>query len=303
MDPEEFDPVPGVVEQVAPLVRRILAPNPSPMTFRGTNSYLVGEGDITLIDPGPESPEHYRALLDALASGERISSILVTHSHIDHSPLARAISDETGAPVAAFGDCVAGRSDTMKQLAQDGMSSGGEGVDQDFRPDITLEDGEELPVSGGSISAIWTPGHFCNHMSFAFQDIVFTGDTIMGWASTMVSPPDGDLTQFRDSVARLADRESRLFLPGHGAPISNPRDRAECLLNHRRGRETEILDQLGIGAETIGEITAKIYQDTPSTLWPAAARNVFAHLIDLHEKGTVEIDGRISTEARFFLKI
>lgn len=297
---DTFNPLPGVVEQIEPGIRRILAPNPSPMTFRGTNTYLVGEGEVALIDPGPADPEHQRAILNALSQGERISHIFVTHSHLDHSPLAAPLAEATGAPVCAFGDSRAGRSALMERLAANGLAGGGEGVDPGFNPHERLVDG--LAVEGGtwSLTALWTPGHFGNHLSFAFGDAVFTGDHVMGWASTLISPPDGDLAAFLASGERLASRGDRVFYPGHGSPITSPAERMRWLISHRRSRELEILERLDSNGNNIPELTRSIYAGTPSALLPAAERNVFAHLIDLHEKKLVTAEPHLSPDSRFF---
>jgi len=299
MDPQEFDPTPGSVTQLDPGIRRILAPNPSPMTFRGTNTYLLGDGDVAVIDPGPDSARHHQAILEALRPAERITHILVTHSHIDHSPLAARLSQSTGAQIYAYGDSFAGRSCVMEQLANDGLTGGGEGVDADFAPDILLKDGDNVEIGALSIKALWTPGHFGNHLSFLCGDAVFTGDTVMGWASTMVSPPDGDLTAFLASAAKLSALNARVFHPGHGAPITNATERANWLIAHRNGRETEILSQLSASPQTIPQITKAIYTDVPQGLLAAAERNVFAHLIDLHQRNRVQATPELSIAASF----
>jgi len=221
-DQMDFNPAPGLCEVLEPGICRILAPNPSPMTFRGTNTYLIGEGAVTVIDPGPALPGQMQAILDALTPGERITRIMVTHSHLDHSPLAAHLSDATGAAVHAFGNSLAGRSPVMKRLALDGLTRGGEGVDTAFSPHEVLVDNETLDIGGRTLTALWTPGHFGNHLCFALEDVVFTGDHIMGWASSLVSPPDGDLSDFMASTTRTAARCDRIFYPGHGAPIDRP---------------------------------------------------------------------------------
>lgn len=300
MEQGEFNPVTGAAEVLEPGIRRILAPNPSPMTFRGTNTYLVGEGRVAVIDPGPALPAHQRAILDALKPGETISHIFVTHSHIDHSPLAAPLSEATGAAVHAFGDSLAGRSEVMQRLAASGLTGGGEGVDADFAPHEMLAD--EIVVDGADwrLTALWTPGHFGNHLCFACGDAVFTGDQVMGWASTMVSPPDGDLSAFLASTARLAARGDRVFYPGHGGAITDPSARADWLIAHRMGREREILARLDGSGTDIPSLTRAIYTEVPDALIPAAERNVFAHLIDLHWKNKVYAVPRLSPSAQFY---
>ena len=300
--PDTFDAPVGKAEWMQEGLRRILAPNPSPMTYRGTNTYLIGERDIAVVDPGPDSAAHLQAILGALEPGQRISHILVTHAHLDHSPLARRLSEVTDAPVLAYGDHLAGRSAVMTQLAADGMAGGGEGVDATFRPDQTLADGEVVTGDGWQLQALWTPGHFGNHLSFAFGQAILTGDLVMGWASSLVSPPDGDLTDFMSSCEQLRQRPAEVYHAGHGAPIEAPHARLEWLLSHRRSREAQILAALdGQGAD-VSSLTREIYTDTPPALLPAAERNVFAHLVDLYGKNTVSCEGALSFKARFSLR-
>jgi glyoxylase-like metal-dependent hydrolase (beta-lactamase superfamily II) len=297
--PDDFNPAPGKAITLQPGLRRILAPNPSPMTYRGTNTYLVGTQELAVIDPGPESPEHLEALLDAVGPGQRITHIIVTHAHLDHSPLAKALSARTEAPVSAFGTALAGRSAVMSQLAKTGLSGGGEGLDTDFRPDVLLADGDTIRIEDRTLEVLHTPGHLGNHIALAWGDVCFTGDHVMGWASSLVSPPDGDLTDFMTSCHRLRKREWRIFYPGHGAPITDPAQRLNWLIDHRKGRESAILEALATGPTSVGELARQIYADTPTALLPAAERNVFAHLIDLVGKSKVAPEGALSSRARF----
>ncbi|WP_319826470.1 MBL fold metallo-hydrolase [Thalassovita sp.] len=301
LPPDDFNPPVGVAEELEEGLRRVLAPNPSPMTYRGTNTYLLGERDIAVIDPGPDDPRHLQAILGALHPGQRVSHIVVTHAHLDHSPLARALSARTDAPVYAFGDFRAGRSDVMRDLAAQGLAGGGEGVDALFSPDIEVADGEAIDGDGWKLRAIWTPGHFGNHLSFAWQEAVFTGDLVMGWASSLVSPPDGDLTDFMRSCEKLARMEARRFHSGHGKPVTETAERLEWLLNHRRSREAAILDALQGQVATAQDLAQRIYTDTPPALIPAATRNVFAHLVDLVGKNLVQPEEPLSAEAHFRL--
>jgi len=289
----------GHADVIGPDLRRILAPNPSPMTFWGTNTYLLGRRNLAVIDPGPDDPAHLAAILDALEPGQRISHIFVTHSHLDHSPLAAPLAAETGAPVLAYGDARAGRSPVMTALCETGEIGGGEGVDHGFTPDIALLDGHKITGDGWHLKAHWTPGHFCNHLCFESGDEVFTGDLVMGWASSLVSPPDGDLTHFMASCARLKALAPRRHLPGHGAPIDTPAARLDWLIGHRRGREAAILAALDQGARTATQIAHEIYTDTPAKLMPAAARNVLAHLIDLMQKSEAFPQGPLHADSRF----
>ena len=295
----EFNPVAGVMDWVEGGVRRVLAPNPSPMTFRGTNTYLVGRGEVAVIDPGPLSAPHMAAILRALEPGERISHILVTHSHLDHSPLARPLSAATGAPVLGFGGSDAGRRPAMDALAAGGDIGGGEGVDQDFRPDVVLADGTRVSGRDWSLTAVHTPGHFGNHLSFVFDDVIFSGDHVMGWASSLISPPDGDMCAYMASLDRLSTLPARRFYPAHGAPVTEPAKRLAELAAHRRAREADILRALEAGPAAIPALTRRIYTDVHPALFPAAERNVFAHLLDLTQRNRVSPVGPIGFSTVF----
>jgi glyoxylase-like metal-dependent hydrolase (beta-lactamase superfamily II) len=297
--PDNFDPPIGTPETLEPGLQRIVAPNPSPMTYRGTNTYLLGTGGLAVIDPGPDDPAHLQAILDAVGDAQHISHIIVTHSHLDHSPLARPLAQACSAPVLAFGSAEAGRSPVMQDLARSGLMGGGEGIDSAFVPDITLADGEQVTGDGWTLEALHTPGHIGNHLSLAWNDACFTADHVMGWASSLVSPPDGDLTDFMASCARLAARNWRVFYPGHGAAVDDPAARLNWLISHRRARETSILQELRSGPATAATLAARIYADTPPALLGAATRNVLAHLIDLMGQSITTPVGDLHAEAQF----
>ena len=282
-------------------LRKVLAPNPSPMTFLGTNTYILGEGEVAVIDPGPANPSHMQAILAALAPGERISHILVTHAHLDHSPLARPLSEMSGAPVLAFGDARAGRSPVMEKLALAGGIAGGEGVDAGFQPDIRLADGERVAGAGWEVTALHTPGHFGNHLCFLWGEAAFSGDHVMGWASSLVSPPDGDMGSYLASLDRLGGAGVARLHPGHGPLIEDANARIAELAAHRRARETAILAALADAPSDATTLAARIYTDTPAPLMGAAARNVLAHLIDLMERNLTISDGELSAGSRFRL--
>ncbi|KFI26231.1 MBL fold hydrolase [Haematobacter massiliensis] len=298
---DDFNPTAGAPETLAVGLRRIVAPNPSAMTYRGTNTYLLGEGRVTLVDPGPDDDRHLSAILEALRPGERIERILVTHSHVDHSALAARLAGEVGAPVTAFGDSAAGRSGLMEGLVAAGMSDGGEGADSTFAPDEELADGAEILVGGQPLRALHTPGHFGNHLSFLWGGFVLSGDQVMGWATSIVSPPDGDMGAYMASLDRLMPQAEAVFLPGHGAPITDAAARIGSLRDHRRMRERQIRAALEAGGGTARSIAAAIYTDTPAPLIPAAERNVLAHLIDLAERGVARTDGTIRPDTTFHL--
>jgi glyoxylase-like metal-dependent hydrolase (beta-lactamase superfamily II) len=282
-------------------LQRVLAPNPSPMTYWGTNTYLLGRETLAIIDPGPDDPAHLAALLAAVAR-RPVSHILLTHSHLDHSPLAERLSAQLGAPTYAFGDSSAGRSAVMQKLAREGLAGGGEGIDHGFVPMCSVKDREVLTGAWGRITALHTPGHIGNHLCFVWKDAIFTGDHVMGWASSLVSPPDGDLSDFMASCTKLQDHVARIYYPGHGAPITNPAARVEWLIQHRKKREAQILAVLANTQATPHAITTAVYQDIAPELRKAAERNVFAHLVDLHERGKVTAAPQLATSASFALK-
>ena len=299
----------GDVSTLAPGLRRVVAPNPSPMTFTGTNTYILGSGTgsgaVAVIDPGPALPAHRDAILAALAPSERVTAILVTHSHLDHSPLAGPLSAATGAPVLAAGPSDWGRSPTMERLAAQGQIGGGEGVDRDFTPDRQIADGEVLEGDWGAIEVIATPGHMANHLSFAWRGALFSGDLVMGWSTSLVSPPDGDMGAFMASLARLAARGAadRVYHPGHGDPVDAPAARLQELITHRRARERQIAEALRQGGPaTARALAASIYSDLDARLLPAAERNVLAHLVDMVERDLACTAGAPGADAVFALR-
>lgn len=287
------------IEELEPGVRRIVAPNPSPMTLTGTCTYLVGHGDVAVIDPGPEDRTHLQALIDALEPGERISHVFVTHAHLDHSPGAAPLAAAVGSRVHAFGPPEAGRSEVMRDLAARGMAGGGEGVHRDFAPDVILADGETIARGDWALRALHTPGHFCNHLCFLWGDIAFTADHVMGWASTLISPPDGDLRDYFRSLAKLEAEAARVFYPGHGAPVHDTAPRIAELAAHRRLRSQQILAELSHQPRTAAELTRAIYTDTPPALLGAAERNVFAHLIEMTQENIVSSLESLSPDSAF----
>jgi len=297
--PDDFDPAIGVPHDLGPDLRRIVAPNPSPMTYRGTNTYVLGRSGLAVIDPGPLSDLHLQAILDAVQPGQTITHILVTHTHLDHSPLARALAEATGAPIYAFGDAHAGRSDVMQKLATTGEIGGGEGVDLAFAPDHTLTHGQMVHGDGWTLETLHTPGHIGNHLAFGWGDACFVADHVMGWASSLVSPPDGDLTDFMTSCEMLRSRDWRIFHPGHGAPILNPAARLDWLMGHRHAREASILAALNTAPANAAALASMIYTDTPAPLLGAATRNVLAHLIDLYGKTLVTPLGPLTADVSF----
>ncbi|MCA0272395.1 MAG: MBL fold metallo-hydrolase [Proteobacteria bacterium] len=293
----------GVLQCPEPGLRLVLAPNPSPMTLHGTNTFLLGKGAVAVIDPGPDDPRHLAAILHALGPGERISHIFVTHAHLDHSALADRLAARTGAPVLAFGDASAGRSPIMAALAAEGGIGGGEGIDAGFHPDILLADGAVTEGEGWQLRAIHTPGHIGNHLSFAADlpgsPVIFSGDHVMGWSTSIVSPPDGDMGAFLQSLDGLGREPAERYYPAHGDPIPDPQARLAELIRHRRAREAQILAALADGPSDAASLARRIYLDTPAMLLPAAARNVLAHLIDLTERNLATSDTPLRTASIF----
>jgi hydroxyacylglutathione hydrolase len=248
------------------------------MTGSGTNSYIVGSGRVAVIDPGPGDPRHLAALLGALEPGEAVAQIFVTHAHADHSTLARPLAEATGAPVLAFA--------AAAQLEGAGLA-GGEGIDRSFAPDRRLADGEIVAGDGWSLQVIHTPGHLHDHICLGWGDLCFTGDHVMGWSTSLVSPPEGDMGCYMQSLARLAQQPWRRLYPGHGAAVDDPAGRIDELATHRRRREAQILGCLRGEPQTPTVLTAAVYAGTPAHLLGAAERNVLAHLVDLQSRNLV----------------
>lgn len=279
-------------------LRLVRADNPSPMTGPGTNTFLLGQGEVVVIDPGPALPGHLTAILAALAPGERIAAILVTHPHLDHSALASALAEATGARICGFGPAGSGRSPLMRRLAEAGLG-GGEGVDQAFDPDLRVADGETLDLAGERIEVVHTPGHMAEHLAFGWNGLLFCGDHVMGWSTSLVSPPDGDMGAYRASLNALRGAGWRRWLPAHGDPVRDPAARLAELIAHRAAREAQILGELARAPGTVAALTPRIYRDTPAALWPAASRNLLAHLADLLDRGLVAATAWPGPEAVF----
>jgi glyoxylase-like metal-dependent hydrolase (beta-lactamase superfamily II) len=281
----------GRLEPVAPMIRRIVARNPSPFTFKGTGTYVVGTGEVAVIDPGPDLIEHVDALLAGL-SGERVTHILVTHTHRDHSPAARALQAATGAPTYGFGPHAGGkRSDPAVE----------EGGDWDFVPDVTLRDGDKVAGNGWSFEAVHTPGHTSNHLCFALADagVLFSGDHVMGWSTSVIAPPDGDMAAYMASLDKLLGRRDIVYWPTHGPAITEPQAHVRAFIEHRKEREAGILECLRAGVERIDAVVERLYVGLQPGLRRAAGRSVHAHLVDLAARGIVACDGPPRIDASY----
>ena len=281
----------GVAERLAPDIRCVTAPNGGPMTFTGTRSYLLGDGEVALIDPGPADPAHQMAILNALQPGETITAVFVTHSHVDHSAGVGMID----APVYGFGAYDAARALDIPDL---GSLEGGEGIDRGFMPEHILADGDTVGGNSWSLTAVHTPGHLSNHLCFASENRLFSGDHVMGWATTLISPPDGDLTAFMSSLKICLLREDETYFPGHGPVIVDPMPLVAHIRDHRLKRAEQVFEAVE-KIDTLEALTRHIYSDIDAMLLPAASRNVLAHLIDLMRRGIVEMDRTDASEPRF----
>lgn len=294
----DFDtvmPEPGRLEQLTPLVRRRVAGNASPFTASGTCSYVVGRGSVAVIDPGPADEAHIEALLAGLA-GERVSHILVTHTHRDHSPGARLLAARTGAPILGCGPHRAARA-----LSEGELPALDASADREHRPERVLRDGETVAGAGWSLAAIETPGHTMNHLAFALaeENALFSGDHVMAWSTSIVAPPDGSMRAYMAALERLRDRPETIYWPGHGGPVREPRRFVRALLHHRRQREAAIRTRLAAGDADIRTIVARIYQGLDPRLTGAAMLSVFAHVEDLVERGLAACDGPPRIEGHY----
>jgi glyoxylase-like metal-dependent hydrolase (beta-lactamase superfamily II) len=284
---KRFDLVPGRPEEVAPGVRRILANNPSPFTFKGTVSYIIGRGNVAIIDPGPDDPQHVATLLDAVR-GETVTHILVTHTHRDHSPAARALKAATGAPLLAEGPHRASRPLHIGEAKR--LDASG---DVEFMPDHRLSDGEMVAGSGWALEAVATPGHTANHMAYALHgaDILFSGDHVMAWATSVIAPPDGAMSDYMASLEKLTRRAETTYFPGHGGVVRDAQTFVRHYIRHRRAREEAIMRRLAKGEADIPTIVRAIYIGLDPRLAGAAGLSTLAQLEDLVARGEVATEG------------
>ncbi|MEP2736911.1 MAG: MBL fold metallo-hydrolase [Erythrobacter sp.] len=275
----------GLAEQCEPLVRRVLAPNPSPYTYTGTQTYVVGsEGDVAVIDPGPNEPEHIDAIMEAIGEAKLVA-IMCTHTHRDHSPAAAPLAERTGAPVIGCAPLVL-KSDRPRA---------DEAFDTTYAPERVLEDGEAMTGTGWTLRAVHTPGHTSNHLCFALEEsgALFTGDHVMGWSTSVVIPPDGDMGHYMASLEKLQARDDTVYYSAHGAPITKPKQLVRGMMGHRRQRENQILRLIGEEPRAIPAFIPVMYKGLDERLVGAAEMSVEAHLLDLEKRGlaSVDVDG------------
>jgi glyoxylase-like metal-dependent hydrolase (beta-lactamase superfamily II) len=276
----EFDPRYGQLVQVAPGVQRVVANNPSKFTAWGSGTHLLGEDRVMVVDPGPDDPDHVAAVLAAV--GDRtVTHLLITHAHADHSPAARAIQAATGAPTYGIGPHPPGADDQSEEHG-----------DVDFVPDVVVHDGDLLESDGLRVEVLHTPGHLSNHACYAelHRRCLFPGDHVMGWSTTVISPPAGNVADYVANLRRLLERDETVYFPTHGPPITDPQPYVRALIEHRLARERQILDQLSLGPRTIPQIVEVLYADVRPELHEPAGRSVHAHLLGLIDDGQVVAD-------------
>ncbi len=323
----DIDPAYGQVVQVSPLVRRVVCNNPGRFTFKGTGTYIIGRGQVAVVDPGPDDDDHVAALLAAVA-GEEVSHIVITHTHNDHSPAAAALQTATGAPMYGFGphpvpdeDALAAAKPTTwqdlapteeeleelkksmpkKKNVKEGHAEQEEPGDMGFSPDVEVNHGDVIKGGTFTLEALHTPGHISNHLCFGLGEelSLFTGDHVMGWSTSVIPPPDGSMAEYMASLDLLLDREDRTYYPTHGPPISDPIDFARSLIDHRNERTRQILECLSSGPKTVPEMVNTMYTETPHILYMAAGQSVLSHLFHLVETGRVSTDGDLTADAVF----
>ncbi len=295
----EFEFTHGTADQVSPLVRRIVCNNPGPFTFTGTGTYILGAREVAVIDPGPLDEAHYQALMGDL-EGKTVSHIIVTHTHMDHSPLAARLKDETGAKTYAYGSHGAGRS---RQLESGDVRLDASG-DLDFIPDVAVAHGDVIEGRGWTLEAVFTPGHTSNHMAFALREekALFSGDHVMAWSTSVIAPPDGNMSDYFSSLETVLWREDEIYWPTHGPPKRNPRNFVRGFITHRRMREEAVLHRIRKGDATIQNIVAAVYAEVDPRLHPAAAMSTFAHIEHLLEQEKIVTDGAPTLSSEYRVK-
>ena len=293
------NPIVGKAERLQDDLVVITADNASPMTFTGTRSYVLGTDNLIIIDPGPVSAEHFNSIMEYIGK-RKLTDIILTHSHIDHSPLSRRLKNETGASIIGFGSADEARTNFMKRLSSSLDLGGEEGIDKELALDEKVYDKQFFERNNYSFEVIHTPGHLSNHICLSVKEkkALFSGDHVMGWATTLISPPDGDLGSFIKSLEKLSTRDEKIYYPGHGKPLKEPKQMVLAQIAHRRDREKQILSSIAKISRTPEEIVDNVYIGLNPMLKGAAVRNVLAHLIDLYERGKVAVD-EFSISAKF----
>jgi glyoxylase-like metal-dependent hydrolase (beta-lactamase superfamily II) len=290
-----FDAPPGALVRVSPTTRRIVAANPGAFTYTGTCSYIIGEGEVAIVDPGPANPEHIDALLAAI-DGEKLRYLLVTHTHRDHSPAAKLLQEKTGAVIAG---CAPYEAPRDLHITGPGLDAS---HDRSYAPDRVLTDGDRLRVGDLTLEVVATPGHTTNHLCYGLREerSLFTGDHVMAWATTVIAPPDGSMAEYAVSLEKLRARDDAIYWPAHGGPVRDPQRYLRALLHHRHQREAAILQRLEEGDETIAAMVERIYEGIDKRLHGAAALSVFAHLKDMIDRRIARSDGPPTMQARYF---
>ena len=295
---QTFDAAHGSAVEVSPLVRRVTCNNPGPFTFKGTNSYIVGRGKVAIIDPGPEDEDHLAALLDAVR-GETVTHIIITHTHRDHSPLTRQLKAATGATTYGYGPHGSGRA--AKAITSGDITLDAAG-DHEFVPDHTIDHGDVIDGVGWTLEGVFTPGHCSNHLAFALpeEQVMFSGDHVMAWSTSVIAPPDGHMADYFDSLRTLMAREQdKVYLPGHGPEKHNPQRFARAFLGHRQMREKAVLQRLKGGERTIMGVVKQVYAGVDPKLHGAAALSTLAHVEHLIEQGLVKAHGDLALDSEY----
>lgn len=293
----------GRVDRLTPRIRRVIADNPGPFTFTGTGTFIIGNGEVAVIDPGPLLDDHVAAILAALDAGERVTHIFITHTHLDHSPAAKPLQNKTGAEIYAYMGVPAAPNTHFTGASPEDMPELDEDIDHDFKADRALVHGDVVAHGDWTLEAVFTPGHMANHMCYALREekALFTGDHIMGWSTSIIAPPDGNMRAYMNSLDLLLARDDAVYYPTHGPEIDAPKPFVEAYITHRKGREQQVLDRLAAGDDNIKQMVQTVYADTDPRLHPAAALSMFAHLQDLVERGIVNCADTPSVASRYTL--
>jgi glyoxylase-like metal-dependent hydrolase (beta-lactamase superfamily II) len=284
----------GAVTVLSPRIRRVIARNPSPFTLHGTGTYIIGRGEVAVVDPGPADPRHIEAVLDAL-DGERITHVLVTHTHTDHSPGCALLRHHCDAPTYGFGPHGSGQEEEGVRIEED--------ADRAFDPDRRVRHGDRIDGADWTIECVYTPGHTSNHMCYALENerVLFTGDHVMAWSTSVISPPDGDMKRYMESLDLLLERDDALYWPTHGPSVLDPHTHVRAFIAHRREREQQIVACIEEGITRIREMVPRMYSDLPEFMYPAAARSVLAAIVYLVERGEIGVDGAPGVDASYRL--